>query len=798
MFRNHIKVAFRYLLNHKSFTIINVFGLTLGFFCFFLLNSYVLKESSFDEGQEGVFRMLQKTTDENGTAHELARAPAKVGSESKLLFDEIENQTQLMYFGRTNIGNDPETITHQDIAIMDDQFLKVFNFPIIEGTYADLTNNPNGIILTESTKELYFGKKKALDKILKVGSDEYPVVGVLADFPENSHLENIVFFSQQMAKEHYGFFNELLNDWRRSQMITYLKLIPDANIDALGDKITTLARDNYPVDRTFSSEYSIQSVQDIHLYENEVEREINKNKGNGMYVRLFFWVGLLILLIACFNYAGLLNIAFIDRSKEIGLRQIVGASKFQLLKQFLVESTLLISVAMLLAYGFLLLGQPLIQNWFSTTLDLTQVPLKGLLIVFLSGLLLATLSVAYPFWTIMRSGKYSSLTSTVNMGSKLPFRRVMLTFQFVAVIVFLTATLVFNQQMDFLKSKELGFQKEGLAMIDVNSGILRNQFQAIKNEFLRIPEVSKVSVSSRVPGEWKRIAQVKATRDGQAITDAKDVLFIGADKDFLETFQVNLVEGTNFMGTASDSTKALVNTTVIKTLGLENPVGKFIEVIDGDDTPFLVQIAGVVEDFQMEDFRTEVKPLIIGNWNNPVQSIDYYTLKIKSSDWATTITALRKVNDAFDPNTPMELNIFDDQFQRFFEQDNEHFKLLNFFSVIVVLIAFMGLFAMSAFVARSRTKEIGIRKVLGSSIHALLILLSKDFVKLMLVGLLIASPISWYLLNEWLVDFAYHVDFEWWVLAVSGLGCLALTLVTVSFQSIKAAIVNPVKSLRSE
>lgn len=798
MFSNHLKVAFRYLRNHKSFTIINIFGLTLGFFCFFLLNAYVLKESSFDDNQVGVFRILQKTTDENGTVHELGNAPAKVGSESKLLFEEIENQTQLMYFGRTNIGNDPETTTHQHIATMDDQFLKVFDFPIVEGTHADLTNNPNGIILTESTKELYFGKEKALGKILKTGHGDYPVVGVLADFPENSHLENIVFFSQQMAKESFGFFNDLLTDWRSNQMITYLKLIPDADIEALGDKMTVLARDNYPVDRTFSSEYTIQSIQDIHLYENEVEREINKNKGNGLYVRLFFWVGLLILLIACFNYAGLLNIAFIDRSKEIGLRQIVGAGKFQLLKQFLIESTLLISISMLLAYGFLWLGQPLIQNWFSTSLDLTQVPPKGLLVVFLAGLFLATLSVAYPFWTIVRSGKYSSLRSTINMGSKLPFRRVMLTFQFVAVIVFLTATLVFNQQIEFLKNKELGFQKEGLAMIDVNSGILRNQFQAIKNEFLRIPEVSNVSVSSRVPGEWKNITQVKAKRDGQASTDAKDVLFIGADKDFLETFQVNLVEGTNFFGTVSDSTKALVNTTVVKTLNLESPIGKYIEVLDGDQTPFQVQIVGVVEDFQMEDFRTQVKPLIVGNWNNPVQPIDYYTLKIKTSDWATTIAALEKVNDSFDPKTPMEFNILDDQFQRFFEQDNEHFKLLNFFSVIVVLIAFMGLFAMSAFVARSRTKEIGIRKVLGSSISALLLLLSKDFVKLMLVGLLIASPISWYLLNGWLVDFAYHIDFKWWVLVVSGLVCLVLTITTVSFQSLKAALTNPTKSLRTE
>lgn len=351
MFNNHFKVAFRYLKSHPSFTIINILGLTLGFFCFFLLNAYILKETSFDKDQEQVYRLLQKTIDDNGTVRELAQIPPKVGIESKRTFDEIESQTQILFLGRANIGNGPESITHQSFAALDDNFLQIFDFPVLEGSVEELSNRPNGIILTKSIKELYFGQLPALGKMLKMGDFEYPVVGVLDDFPENSHLENLVFISHQMASEIYEWFDDFMaSNWSNDQLITYFKVLPDTNLEALGKKITALTKENYPQDQSFNSTFSLQTVQDIHLYEHEVEGEINKNKGNALYVNLFFWVSILILLVACFNYAGLLNIAFIDRSKEIGLRQIVGAGKSHLLRQFLSESLLLISVSMLSAY----------------------------------------------------------------------------------------------------------------------------------------------------------------------------------------------------------------------------------------------------------------------------------------------------------------------------------------------------------------------------------------------------------------------------------------------------------------
>ncbi len=807
MFLKNIKTALRYIKNHRQFALVNILGLTLGFFCFFLLQAYVLKERSFDLEQKQVYRLLEKNVDENGTTHETASVAAQIGPESEQLFDEIDDQTQILYIGRTNVGNDINSTIHQDVAVLETDFLNVFDFNILEGTKADLLTPKEGIILNESTKELFFGQEKALGKYLKTGYGEFIVIGVLEDFPENSHLENLLFFTHMTASKVFTQWNQLYSsDWSGHNFITYFKLKPGTNADNLQQKITSLAKEKNSEDPAYNSIFSLQPAQDIHLYSKNVEGEINKAKGNSLYVKLFFWTGLFILLVACFNYAGLLNISFMDRSKEIGLRQTAGASKFQLLFQFLSESFVLTIISMGLAYALLLASQPFIKNWFDTSIKLTALPIPGILLTFCIGLAVSILATVYPFWMIIQSNKTITIHQLTDKKSKLPFRRVMLVFQFVAVIAFLTASIVYSRQLQYLQDKELGFELDGLATVDINSGTMRSKFKVIKEEFLRIPEVSSVSVSSRVPGEWKQVPGVKVLKSGQEESQASDMLFICGDEDLLPTFQMNLFAGDNFNGSEADSTKVLLNQSAVSALGFNDPIGQMIEIpsanfggeISALDKPLKVRVAGVVEDFQMEDFRTSIKPMVIGNWNNPIHNIDYYTLKIKTSDWQKTVADLKAVNDNFAPETPMEFNILGDKFNRFIEADLVRFNLLNFFSGIIVLLAFMGLFAMSAFVAKSRTKEIGIRKVLGSNVFGVVGLLSKDFVKLMGIGLLIASPITWYLIHQWLSDFAFRIDFSWWMIALSGIGCLILTLLTVSFQSIKAALVNPVKSLRTE
>lgn len=799
MITNHFKTAFRYLKNHRQFTLINVLGLTFGFYCFFLLNLYVLRESSFDRDQDQVFRLLDKAADANGNIRESAQTAPAVGRNAEKLFDEIEYQTQVIPIGRRNVGNDPETVTHEPICILGVNFSDVFNFSFAEGS---LTNTSNGIVLTKTLKEKYFGSEPALEKTLKMGGSDLPVVAVFNDFPENTHFSNGIFLTETAAKQFFKEWDQRVSsDYVNNNFITYFKLKPATNLKLLAEKITRLAADNYPADETFNSTFALQPVEDIHLYEHEVEGEMNQSKGNGLYVKFFFGIGFILLLVACFNYAGLLNISFMDRAREIGMRQMMGAGKLQLLWQFLSESMLLTGSSMLLAFFLLLVTKSSVQNLFNSRLKLSEVPVMDGLMVIFAGVLISFLAVAYPFRLIMKTSNNHR-----PVRSKLPFRRFMLVFQFVAVISFLMGSIVFSRQLTFLKNRQAGFVKEGLATIDINSYILRSRFEAIKTELKRIPEVAEVSVSSRLPGEWKNIPLAKALKTGQSSAEATDALFIGADKDFLKTFTIRLKQGKNFSGSSSDSTSILINKTAAEALGPRNPVGQHIEIpavnfggsLNTLERPFNARVIGVVEDFQMEDFRTPVKPLIIAYWNNPIHSIDYYTLKIASTNWEKTRADLEGVNDAFDPNSPMEFNILDDQFARFLDSDLSRFKLLNFFSGIVVLLAFMGLFAMSVFVARSRIREIGIRKVLGSTVPSLVTLLSRDFVKLLGIGFVIAAPLSWYLLDQWLSDFAYRIDIKWWMAAISGFCCLLLTIFTVSFESIKAALVNPVDSLKAE
>jgi len=396
MFLLNLKTAFRYLKSHLQFTFINLLGLTLGFFCFFLLNSYVLKETSFDQNQDQVYRLLQKSTDDNGSLREMAAVATRIGTESKLLFEEIENQTQILQIGRTTVGNDPGNAIHEPVAILDENFLQVFNFNLVEGDANTLSQQPNGIILNKSLKERYFGKENAINKNLKTGYGEYPVVGVLEDFPSNSHLENQIFFTTQVARQIYEGWDEFVaTDWANNQFIIYFKVLPNTDLASLGNKITALTKKNIPENEWLESNFSLQDIRDIHLYSADVEGEINKSKGNALYIKLFFWIGIFILLVACFNYAGLLNISFMDRAKEIGLRQIVGAGKLQLLVQFLTESLLLTSISMLLAFALLWISQPLLLSWFDTTLSLSLIPIQGILFVVITGLVLSLISVVF-------------------------------------------------------------------------------------------------------------------------------------------------------------------------------------------------------------------------------------------------------------------------------------------------------------------------------------------------------------------------------------------------------------------
>ena len=806
MIKNYFKVAYRNLLRNKRYTIINIGGLTLGFCCFLLLNFYVSSEKNFDSASPGVYRLLQKEQ-KDGKIREMATIGPRVGTAGKEQFPEIEKVTQLLGLGRLTVGNDPADRQYERITTIDSSFFDVFKLKFIEGMPQAVFTQPNGIVITRTLAKKYFGNKSALHKTLHTNIFEGIIAGVIEDFPPNTHLDADMMVPSSLAGASYKGWKEFMQtNWDRNAAVTYFRLKPQTRVASLENKITILAKQNWPKEAVFRSSFILQPVQDIHLYKNEVQGEINKNKGNAFYVRIFFWIAIVVLLVACFNYTGLLNVSFMNRAKEIGVRKVIGAARAQLLWQFFTESLLLTSAALFLSIAILQLSGHTVTKLLGPSFGWTYLPAGKIIILLACALCISLISIAYPTYIITRISPVRALRDGLKKSQTFSLQKTVLTFQFIAAITLITCTVLFYRQVKFMEHKDLGFHSDGIVVVDINSGTLRNKFEAIKNEFSRLPEVKSVSVTSRVPGEWKDYPIAGVVKKGQKADQAKGMIFIGADKDFIPTYDVKLKVGLNFTGAPADSSKVLLNETAVTSLGLKDPVGQWIEIptinFGGDNSPlekpFFAQVAGVVADFHFEDFHREIKPMVIGNWNNPIQQIDYYSIKVSSGNWSSTLSDLKKINSNFDAENPIEYNILNDRFQRFYENDILRSRLLIIFSAIIIFISCLGLFAITAYILKHRTKEMGIRKVLGASLGDLVKLISGGFVKLVLAGAMVSIPLSWLIMSNWLQEFAYRIPMQWFVFAGAGFITLLIAFITVGLQTMMTSIANPVKSLRTE
>ena len=806
MLLNNLKIAYRYLRSHKFYALSNFGGLTLGFFCFLLLNFYIGSEQRYDRQHGHVFRLNEVVQEENGNIRTSARSGPQLGVKIEEVFPEIEASTQIMVLGRLTVGNEPASMSYEPVTTIDRDFFEVFNFQLKEGAPQEIFSTPNGIVITESLSEKYFGRESALGQTLRTNMFEGTVVGVLEDFPENTHMEAYLMLPTQTASAMFSWWDEYTStNWEDNSFLTYLRIREDADVPALAEKITSLAEKNWPKEESFRSNFQLQPVQDIHLAELDIQGEINRSKGNLFYVKVFFWIALVILLVACFNYAGLLNVAFMGRYREIGVRKAIGANRKQLLWQLFSESMLLTTLSLAAAVALLYTFRPQLTTWLGTSFDWSYLPLEQIGLLAIAGLIVSLAAIIYPSWLVSRVATVEALKKEKHTDSGFSIRKVVTFFQFTAAICLIACSLIFYQQLDYVQSKKLGFDMSGMVVIDINSGALRGQFEAIKREFNQLPEVESVTVSSRVPGEWKQYPLARVIKSGMSEQQAQEMIFIGADQDFLNTYQVALSEGQNLSGAPADSTKVLINQSAVKTLGLTDPIGQQIQIPSvnwsGDNADleevFTAQVVGVVEDFHFEDFHLAIKPMIIGFRNNPIHNIDYYSLKINTEDWSTTLAELKSINNRFDPENPIEYHLLNDQFQRFYEADITRSRLLVFFSAIVVFIACLGLFVMTAFTLNNRIKEIGIRKVLGATSGQIVQLIIRDATLLILAAAVLGIGLARYAMGHWLEEFAYRIDLRWEYFALAAVLALLIALFTVSFQSLKAAWRNPVESLKN-
>ncbi|MCU0418481.1 MAG: ABC transporter permease [Cyclobacteriaceae bacterium] len=816
MFKNYFKISLRQLAKNKGFAFVNIAGLTLGFTCFLLLALYVFDELSFDQFHRDagrIVRVMQHDTQDDGSIRSISQVSPLLGHEAAVQFEEVEAACRMSAFGRVTLGNDPDLRSYERIWSPADNFFLFFDFPLVEGDAATALKGPDAIVINETLARKYFGHEPALGKTLwsaftREGEPVYlTVTGVMKDLPKNSHLQFSILFSEATWPSMFRWYPEYVStDWQSSEYVTYLKLRPGADVPSLTRKINEMVKRNYPADKDYRSTFSLMALSDVHFHQdNAQDNELNANSIKPFYLYLFAAVGALLLLIACLNYMNLSTAAALKRTHEIGTRKSLGALKGQLVGQFVTDSLLLsilsLALAVLLVQGLL----PAVNRFAGKEIALTSLPLSWMLLT--AGLLLLTglLSALYPAFVSTRVSAVEAMKREIRWGGRsLPVRKVLLAVQFAISMMMIASTLVIYRQLDFMRTKDLGFSHENLLVVDINSGRLRRDFETVKAEFSKPSEVVSITASTRVPGEWKGFPVATVHNAGDP--KGREMIFVGIDKDFLHTYGIRLLEGRTIEDPQADSLKIVLTKMAVQQLGLTHPIGQRIEMpqvrYGGSrevlDKPFQVEVIGVVEDFHFESLRQEMMPVVFGAPNTAIQRIDYYTLRVKTAHWNETLQKLKTINAQIDADNPLEYTFLDSRFADLYQADARRGQIFLILSVVVVVIACMGLFALVSYAVESRTKEIGVRKVLGASATNILQLISGEFLVLVIAGGAVGLPVAWYVTRGWLQEFAYRAPIGLGLFALAVVMAVVIALLTISVRTLRAARVNPVESLRSE
>lgn len=785
---NHLKIAYRSLLKNKGYTAINIIGLSTAIVAVLFIGIWIHNQFLYDNfypNKTSIYKLFNRS-ESQGQIHvsDITMAPAAAILKSE--YPEVEYSARL-YWSTESLITTGDTKVKSKGNEVDPDFIKIFSFPVVEGLSDNMLNSPNNIVLTAHLAKSLFGDTPALNKVVQFDSGEsYKVSGVLEDLPSYTdfNFKYLVPLSENKTKD-YG------SNWNTNTYYTFLRLKAGSDVEQFNTKISSLVRDN-AADLKGTSVF-LYPQSKTHLY-SKFKNGV-PNGGKIDQIRLVGVIGLLILIIACINFVNLSTARAQKRSKEVGVRKIVGATKLVLVQQFLTESTLLTIIsgttALFIALGTLplfnrILGQTLFIEWSNPIL-------WAILLLFL--LLTGLLAGIYPAFVLSTIQPIKSLKVNIKRGRLLNFREVLVILQFSIAVILIIATMVIRQQITFAGEREVGYHADQLIEIPIE-GNIEQHYQAIKTELLNNRTASHITrtgwtVTADNASSSGNFSWEKATPEQQKNT-VFTILRISGD-DFVPTLGLTLLEGRdiNYENLSADSTAVLLNETAIKIMGLENPIGKYFKWGDATFT-----IVGIVKDYISGSPYQPVRPLLIHPSKRYLQSMLIRTNE--QFDTRQNLAQIETVIKKFNPNYPFNYQFVNEQFARKFKQQEQIGNLTFVFSLLAIIISSLGLFGLAAYITETRTKEIGIRKVLGASINNINILLSKDFIKLVIIAILIGTPIAWWSMNQWLKDFAYRIHIGWWLIASAGIIAVIVALVTVNVQSLRAARTNPIKSLRDE
>ncbi len=801
MLRNYFKVAIRTLLRNRGYATINIFGLALGIAGATMLMMYVSNELSFDKQHRDAaftYRLITELSDGDSRSYAANFTPL-----ASVLEEEVPEVEEVMsiYQNRSQINfrMGDQRITEESWYMADQNFFEFFDFELIEGDKASVLASPKSIVLSESLAHKYFGDKDPVGQLIdEFDWGELKVTGVFKDIPENSHLQFDLIIDRHFRNDEMWL--EQMADWERPRAHTYVKVRAVDGVKALESKMPSLL-EKYIGERSATTAIGFQKLTNIHFGSAAIELGLDDNKGSASDMYIFSSIALFLLVIAAVNYTNLATSKAMFRSKEIGVRKVVGAHKSQLAIQFLAESVVITFMALVLAIGLIDLTLPYFNGITGRSFQMDIASIGEFLpILLLTALVVGLFSGIYPAFFVTRFQPAKVLKGTATSEGKASLKRFLVILQFGLSIVMIIATLVISGQMDYIRKSDPGFTTEGVLVVDINSAYSRRDFKQVKTAFEAIPGVKKAAAASRVPGEWKRINEVELTTslEGELLNPVQS-FYMSFDADVQEVFNFELQDGNYFSGDdAADSAKVLLNATAVKTLGLENPLGSMVRVKRTEERTINAQVIGVVEDFKFESFHSNIAPLVIGSWNNGIRSIDYYALKLETKELAGIIEEVTEVHNRFDPATTIEYNFLDTQLERKYAAEKRANSIFRAGAGLSILVACLGLFGLASFTVQRRTKELGIRKVLGASHWNIFYLLSSSFTKLIFIALLVAVPVAYLLMNNWLNSFAYRMPLGADKFILAGLSTIVLAVLTISYLSVKAVLTNPVDSLRSE
>ena len=792
MLKNYFKIACRSLWKNKFYTLINISGLAVGLATGIMLLLWVQNELSYDKFNKDYQNIYQLSSHFNSNGENLTwtGVPGPLAVFAKTI-PEVQSvvRTQSEFDQILSDKNKNKIFDGNVVAYVDSAFFNMFSFHLLKGNKTTLFPNNNSVVITQSLSKKLFDNENALGKTIGFQKNYFTVTGVLEDFPENSSIRYDAMFSMGFYAQQFtawggnGDWKTIDEDMGNYGFNTFVKLHPGANSVKTGLAFSTA----YKKARNGDSEssFQLQNLADIHL--------VNADGNNAALrmVQIFMLVVILLLAIASINYVNLSTARSLIRAKEVGIRKIIGAKKQQLFFQFTIETIVLFCFAAMLAIVLIFLLMPLYNNISGKSLsfslsDINVWKVGGLAIL---GTLIA--SSIYPALLLSSFKPIESLKGKISSGvGTATFRKALVVFQFAISVVLLVCTIIMSSQMNFIKNKDLGYDKSYVFSVPLTQEVAEH-FDAVKTELQKQPGILNVSASdayniSNVGGSTGDIDwQAKPAKSNMMITQ------LSADKDFIPTMKMKFVEGRNFTGAPADSSYFILNETAVKKMGLKQPyVGQQISFHDKKGT-----ILGVVQDFNFQSLKEKISPLIFYTYRNN-RNILY--VRTTATNAQQAIATVAKQYKKYAGDIPFSYNFLDKSFEAQYKTDQRAGTLFNVFAGIAIFISCLGLFGLATYTAQVKTKEIGIRKVLGASVGGIVKLISKDFLKLVIIAIIIATPIAWWAMNKWLEGFAYRVNISWRVFALAGILALLIALITVSFQAIKAAIANPVKSLRSE